>query len=304
MTEIEVTQSPELDSQKQRITDLHSVFNVLNIITLQLTEIEMDFPKYAPKISPLIENICSLASRFQSDENLSPLVKSLRGTGEKIIHEIENILSEAQLPEQRCQLEAAKENFVSIYSILDVRLDELTFRLDQPDVWIEIASDTLSQQMQDVFHAMEKNSHGRYCIHFNLALKNQDDYYIDLKLETYREDKKIWMPLRLKDVLRDLLANARKYTNPGGKVALALHQNEARIHCVIEDTGCGIPEAELGKVVEFGYRASNVQNRSTMGGGFGLTKAAWLVLSWGGSFNIASEEGKGTIIHINIPCPL
>jgi signal transduction histidine kinase len=111
----------------------------------------------------------------------------------------------------------------------------------------------------------------------------------------------IWMPLRLKDVLRDLLANARKYTKPGGRVALALHQDEARILCVIEDSGYGIPEDELEKVAEFGYRASNVRDYPTMGGGFGLTKAVWLILSWGGRFHIASGLGEGTRIHIELP---
>jgi len=109
------------------------------------------------------------------------------------------------------------------------------------------------------------------------------------------------MPMRLKDVLRDLLANARKYTQPGGKVALALHQNDSHIQCVVEDSGCGIPDDELERVADFGYRASNVRQYRTMGGGFGLTKAVWLVLHWGGRFFLQSAPGQGTRIRIVVP---
>jgi signal transduction histidine kinase len=301
MREIEIATPPELDLQQQRTTDLHSLVNVLNIITLQLGELGMDFPNYHPELSAMEDEVIDLARGFQTEDDLVPLVAQLRGIEARILEQLDAMLAEIDFAEHRSQITAAKENFISIYEILNVRLDEFVFRLEEPDVWIEIEADTLRQQMQDVFSAIEKNANGRYYIHFNLALKHSNDYYIDLRIENDNPDKKIRMPLRLKDVLRDLLANARKYTKPGGKVALALHQSEECIQCVIEDSGCGIPEDEIEKVTEFGYRATNVRQYRTMGGGFGLTKAVWLVLSWGGSFSIASGLDKGTLIRITIP---
>lgn len=301
MRELEITTAPELDAQEQRTADLHSLVNVLNIISLQLAELDMDFPKFSEGLVSMENRIRDLANGFQVEEDLAPLVEQLRETEDLILQQLDHMLDAIDDEELQSDLLGAKENFVSIYEILNARLDEFAYRLDQPDVWVEIEAEALRGQMQDVFDAIEKNAKGRYYIHYNLALKNKQDYYIDLRIETSDSQGRIWMPLRLKDVLRDLLANARKYTKPGGKVALALHQSEDCIQCVIEDSGCGIPEGELERVIEFGYRASNVRKYRTMGGGFGLTKAAWLVLRWGGRFQIASAEGEGTRIQINLP---
>jgi len=101
--------------------------------------------------------------------------------------------------------------------------------------------------------------------------------------------------------LRDLAANARKYTPPGGRVALRLSQCEQQIQAEIGDTGCGIPDDEIEKVAEFGYRASNVRHRPTFGGGFGLTKAVWLVTGWGGSLTLRSGLNAGTQVRLSLP---
>lgn len=301
MREIEITSPPDLDPQKQRATDLHSLVNVLNVITLQLGGLIMVFPQYSTKLSAIESEIHDIAQGLQTNDEPEPLIEQLRNTETRIIALLDTMLATNDIPKHHSELTSSRENFVSIYKILNTRLDEYVFRLEEPDVWVDIDNETLRQQMQDVFIAIEKNANGRYYVQFNLALKNRQDYYIDLKIETDNPHKKLWIPLRLKDVLRDLLANSRKYTNPGGKVALAVHQNAEKIQCVIEDNGLGIPENEIGKVVEFGYRATNVRQLRTMGGGFGLTKAVWLVLSWGGQFFIASGENQGTTIKIVLP---
>lgn len=301
MREIEITSPPDLSFSEQRAADLHSLLNVLNILALQLGELEIDFPSGSEQLAVLGETIHRLAHAFREDDQLAPLIKALRDTEQAILEQLDALLKETDFPEHRAQLTAARENFASIYDVLKVRLDEFEERIDDPDLWIEIKADRLREQIEQVFSAIEKNAAGRYYIHFNLALKQEDDYYIDLRIESKFPDDRIHMPLRLKDVLRDLVANARKYTEPGGKVALAVYQSSKNIHCVIEDSGCGIPEDELERVAEFGYRASNVRKYRTMGGGFGLTKAVWLIHSWGGQFKICSGEGEGTRISLTIP---
>ncbi len=301
MREIEIINPPVLDKQKERTTDLHSLLNVLNIIALQIGELDMDFPPFSKGLAPIEQMIHNLADAFRTEDDLAPLVDQLRKTEATILEQLQKMIEDTDNEEAISQLQTAVENFESIYKILNVRLDEFVTRLEDPDLWISIKADTLSQQIYDVFSAIEKNANGRYHIRFNLALKDQEDYYIDLKVETIDPNGEMWMPMRLKDVLRDLLANSRKYTTPGGKVALAVHQDEERIQCLIEDSGCGIPEEELQQVSEFGYRATNVRQYRTMGGGFGLTKAVWLVLSWGGRFFIKSGLDEGSQIRLSIP---
>jgi signal transduction histidine kinase len=103
--------------------------------------------------------------------------------------------------------------------------------------------------------------------------------------------------------MRDLIANARKYTAPGGHITAALYEDAEALRFLVEDTGRGIPEGELEKVVQFGQRASNVGEVRTMGGGFGLTKAFLVTKQFGGRFWLASQLGVGTRVRIQIPRP-
>ena len=109
------------------------------------------------------------------------------------------------------------------------------------------------------------------------------------------------MPLVLQDIFRDLIANSRKYTEPGGKISAGLYSLAEGLRIVVEDDGIGIPRDELQKVVEFGYRASNVLGKRTYGGGFGLSKALWVAKNFGGRMWIRSCVGVGTRVTIFIP---
>jgi len=126
------------------------------------------------------------------------------------------------------------------------------------------------------------------------------DYLVQFEVDS-DENGLIRMPLLFKDVIRDLVANARKYTDPGGQIDIGVYYREKILRFVVQDNGIGIPENELSKVFEYGYRASNVQNRRTMGGGYGLTKAIYVTRRFNGEFWIDSKEGKGTRICIKVP---
>jgi signal transduction histidine kinase len=105
----------------------------------------------------------------------------------------------------------------------------------------------------------------------------------------------------MQDVLRDIIANAGKYSDPDGKISAGLHDDVEYLRIVVKDEGRGIPENELESVVNYGERASNIGNTQTMGGGFGLTKAYFMTKQFGGRMWIASYLGKGTTVTIHIP---
>ncbi|MFP4244276.1 MAG: sensor histidine kinase, partial [Ectothiorhodospira sp.] len=108
-------------------------------------------------------------------------------------------------------------------------------------------------------------------------------------------------PAVFQDVIRDLLANARKYTPPGGRILAGLKDTGSELRFVVEDSGMGIPEHQIQQVVDFGFRADNVRDRRTQGGGFGLTKAYWVTRRCGGRMWIDSALGLGTRIRIQLP---
>ncbi|MGZ0654516.1 sensor histidine kinase [Coraliomargarita sp. W4R53] len=302
MKEVTFDQSPALDLKQQRIADLHSIFNVLNVLVgeLSLTSMALDEARAAPFVS-LEGEIASIAQEMRELDDMSHALTRVRASEVSVRAAFHALLSELtdaiDLEEARSSL----SNIESVYGIVRQRLDELEARAEDPDIWVSIAPSHFEQQLREVFYAIEKNAKGRYRIFFNLARKDSGDYYIDLRVESALDSEVLRVPLRLIDVIRDLTANARKYTEPGGKVALAIYQTSDEIQVLVQDSGCGIPADEIERVVEFGYRATNVRERPTMGGGFGLTKAAWLAQHWGGCLAIASEEGVGTVVRMNIP---
>jgi signal transduction histidine kinase len=113
----------------------------------------------------------------------------------------------------------------------------------------------------------------------------------------------IYMPPEIQDVMRDLIANARKYTDTGGRIDASLSQTETELELVIEDNGRGIPEDQIESTIDYGFRGTNVDDKKSYGGGFGLTKAYYITKRYGGRMWIESALEVGTKITIRIPLP-
>jgi signal transduction histidine kinase len=302
MKEVVFNQSPVLDSKDKRIADLHSIFNILNVLAGELTILGFKLDgDQAEKFVALENEMASIVDEISENDDFGHALIRIRGFESEVVGAVRSLIEDLTDTDRKHEVSQSLANIESVYNIVHKRLDELDARAGNPDLWVSISAKEFECQLRDVFYAIEKNAKGRYRIFFNLARRNTGDYYIDLKIESALEMGMLWIPLRFIDVIRDLTANARKYTEPGGKVALAIYQSQEEIHVLVEDNGCGIPEGEIERVVEFGYRASNVRDRATMGGGFGLTKAAWLANCWGGTLVISSEVGKGTTVSLTLP---
>jgi signal transduction histidine kinase len=193
-------------------------------------------------------------------------------------------------------------NLESVFAILDTRARELLDRVYAPGKWTDHGVEQLTANFTNVLAAIEKNSKGRYRIVKNIAAQEEQDYMVTFGIESV-DGTLIHMPPVLQDVMRDLIANARKYTEPGGEITAGLVDNGKELRFVVEDSGRGIPPDEVERVVEFGKRASNVHDTATMGGGFGLTKAYLVTRQFGGRMWIASRPNVGTRITLVIPRP-
>ena len=166
----------------------------------------------------------------------------------------------------------------------------------------EISIDSLKAEFFAFLAAVEQNSRGRFGIVYNLASQGTNDYLVQLNFEA-QSRRLLSMPAVFKDVMRDLIANARKYTPSGGMITAGLVETDKHLRFVVKDTGRGIPGPELQSVVHFGKRGSNVGEVRTLGGGFGLTKAFLVTKQFGGRIWIQSEIGAGTQVTIEIPRP-
>jgi signal transduction histidine kinase len=104
---------------------------------------------------------------------------------------------------------------------------------------------------------------------------------------------------RLRHVFINLLANAAKYSPPGGAITLSVAAAPLGfIRFAVSDQGPGIPEEILPHVFERFYRAPG---QSQPGAGLGLAIAREIVVAHGGSITCASEPGHGTTFQFLLP---
>lgn len=103
------------------------------------------------------------------------------------------------------------------------------------------------------------------------------------------------------ELVENIVSNAVKYNKDGGKVEITLH-DVGEIGCIyVKDNGIGIPKESLNRVFERFYRVD--KGRSTKEGstGLGLSIVKHIVNCYGGTVNIDSELGKGTLVCVRLP---
>ena len=109
---------------------------------------------------------------------------------------------------------------------------------------------------------------------------------------------------KLKKIIRHLVDNGLKYTKEGGVyVHITAEEREYGINLLIEvtDTGIGMSEAELERVLERFYQADSGRTRSTSGLGLGLSIVNGFTRSLKGFMTIESQPGIGTTVRVSLP---
>lgn len=106
---------------------------------------------------------------------------------------------------------------------------------------------------------------------------------------------------RFKQVLYNYVSNAVKFTPEGGRVSIRVaEQSDSRFLLEVEDTGIGIPEAEVRRLFqEFQQLPSNRKAEQGTGLGLALTRA--IVEAQGGSVGVRSQPGQGSIFSAVLP---
>ena len=124
-----------------------------------------------------------------------------------------------------------------------------------------------------------------------------------LSVETPHEAVKFAAdPLRLAQVLSNLLTNAAKYTDPGGQIRLRAWSDSQAITLSVSDNGIGIPTDNIESVFAMFSQVKASQDRSDGGLGIGLALAKGLVELHGGTIEATSEGlGKGSEFIVRLP---
>ncbi|MGR3566002.1 MAG: ATP-binding protein [Heliomarina sp.] len=107
-------------------------------------------------------------------------------------------------------------------------------------------------------------------------------------------------PLRLKQVLYNLVGNALKFTNEGS-ITISVHPDGTRTRIAVEDTGCGIPAKDHALIFQRFQQADGSDTRAHGGFGLGLTIARQIVKLHGGDLGVTSEPGVGSRFEFDMP---
>lgn len=108
---------------------------------------------------------------------------------------------------------------------------------------------------------------------------------------------------KVRHVVENLCGNAMKFTSAGGSVRLGIEcapeGNEVLIH--VADTGIGIAERDQRRIFERFVQADSSVSRQYSGTGLGLALAKEYVEMHGGSIDVESELGRGSVFTVRLP---
>lgn len=153
---------------------------------------------------------------------------------------------------------------------------------------------------------------------YNLVLKIAESNHtvyatkeVELKLDIAEGLKEVWFlsdPIRLQQVLNNLISNAFKFTERGWvKIQVKPIKQEEGLHWIefkISDTGIGIPKDKIESIYDEFTQAGATTHSQYSGSGLGLTITKKLVGLLNGKLNLKSSVGKGTSFTCEIPLKL
>lgn len=131
-----------------------------------------------------------------------------------------------------------------------------------------------------------------------MLINKADQKKIKLKKERKGSSVIEGDPLRIKQIMINLVNNAIAYTPTGGHIAIKIKETDKKVLFTVEDTGIGIRKDEIPRVFERFYRVDRARSRNSGGTGLGLAIVKHLVEAHHGDISVESEMGIGTTFTI------
>ena len=108
-------------------------------------------------------------------------------------------------------------------------------------------------------------------------------------------------PHRLRQMLHNLLENSARYVHAGGRVDFQVRRRDERLEIVLQDSGPGVSDEQLGRLFERFYRAEGSRSRATGGSGLGLAICRNIAEAHGGMIEAGHSGLGGLMIRILLP---
>jgi signal transduction histidine kinase len=128
-----------------------------------------------------------------------------------------------------------------------------------------------------------------------------EDREVELEIEAPQTGMATIDPVRIRQVVDNLVTNAIKYNREWGTVRVSVREAGPAILLEVRDSGQGIPEADLARIFDRFYRTKSARNSTTSGTGLGLAITREIVQRHGGDLSVESELGIGSTFRVRIP---
>lgn len=190
--------------------------------------------------------------------------------------------------EQLNKLMLIRRNSGRLYKLIT---DLLDFRkLTQKQLSLSVAETNIQELIEEIFLTFNEE-----CKSKSISFEKQIGFKHTVFVDAEKIEKIIW----------NLLSNALKFTEVGGKLFLwaeeVIRNEKSYLELTIRDTGIGISEAELEKIFEPFYQVRNAKPISEKGTGIGLSIVKDLVEIHHGEIQFDSAPGVGTSFKITVP---
>jgi signal transduction histidine kinase len=106
---------------------------------------------------------------------------------------------------------------------------------------------------------------------------------------------------RVAEALRNLIANAIKYSPAGGEIVVRVQDQAGEVVLSVSDHGIGIPKEKVSQLFQPFYRVQQAETRNIEGLGLGLALTRAIVEAHGGRIWAESEYGKGSTFSFSVP---
>jgi signal transduction histidine kinase len=208
-----------------------------------------------------------------------------------------------------------KSPLTSIRMAIHILLEERVGPLTEKQVELLLAAREDSDRLHSILGSLldiSRIESGRMIMNFEaknpneLALEAVDLFTLmahdkGVFIETYLpgDPPEVWADAtQIAHVFSNLLSNALRYTDPGGKITISAVVEEKRVKFEITDTGRGIPPEYLSSVFEQFFRVPK-QEKET-GTGLGLAIVKQITGAHGGTASASSMEGKGSVFTFTL----
>lgn len=189
-------------------------------------------------------------------------------------------------PKFTARLKTIKANTDRLYSLVENMLD--VSRLEKGSLQISVEPVRLDALLEELVQARKHDAEHK---------KQTIAIEIEGRLPLILADRR-----RLKDVFNNIIDNAIKYTQEGGRVQVSARDEGKMVHVWVKDNGVGIPLENLARIFDrFHIITSNDLSHQVDRLGLGLPISKGIVEAHGGRIWVESQVGKGSVFHVDLP---